>query len=340
MEVKAADQRAQTVSDVLCGASTGSTVTRRVRSLLFALPFLAGCLSFHAGPLPGEPKNARYADLDGVHMRYTDEGRGPPVVMIHGFASSLETWDMLRPHLAKDHRVISLDLKGFGLSDRPKGDYSPAAQANHVLELMKKLGVERAAIVGHSWGSSVALSLALAAPQRVTRIALYDAWVYEEQLPTMFLLARAPGMGEALFALLYDQRPDERLELSLYNKELITEELVEGVERQLARPGTTAAALAAARGQRFTELEKRYKTIDKPALLLWGREDVVSTVAIGERLSRDLPRARLVVFPRCGHLPMVEAMRESNAEVTKFLAEDLTAAPSPQTAEQRQARIP
>jgi pimeloyl-ACP methyl ester carboxylesterase len=240
-------------------------------------------------------------------------------VLIHGFASSLETWDLLVPELAKSHRVISLDLKGFGWTDRPEGDYSPAAQAKLVLALLDKLGVDRAAFVAHSWGSSVTLALALAAPERVTRIALYDAWVYEEQLPATFLMSRAAGLGEVLFSLFYDQRPDERLALAFYNKDILTEKLAEDVERSLERPGTGAAQLAAVRGQRFAEQQTKYRTIDKPVLLLWGREDVVTTLAFGERLSRDLPKARLVVYPRCGHFPMLEAKSQSNAEVLGFL---------------------
>jgi pimeloyl-ACP methyl ester carboxylesterase len=292
-----------------------------VKKLLLALPLLvSGCLSFHEGAMPGEPRKATYAKVEGARLRYLDVGQGPPVVLLHGFASSLETWDLLVPQLSKTHRVIALDLKGFGWSDRPEGDYSPAAQANHVLQLLDKLGVERAAFVGHSWGSSVTLALALNAPQRVSRIALYDAWVYEEQLPSTFLMSRASVVGEVLFSLFYDQRPDERLTLAFYNKDLLSEKLVEDVEKSLERPGTGAAQLAAVRGQHYTEMQARYRTINKQVLLLWGHDDAVTTLAMGERLSRDLPRARLVVYPRCGHFPMLEARNESNAELIRFLA--------------------
>jgi pimeloyl-ACP methyl ester carboxylesterase len=293
-----------------------------MRSLLLALPLLAGCMSFHAGALPNEPKTAQFAAVDGARVRYLDVGSGPPVVLIHGFASSLETWELLVPELSKTHRVLALDLKGFGWSDRPEGDYSPAAEAHLVLALMKQRGIQRAAIVGHSWGSSVTLALALAAPDQVSRIALYDAWVYEDQIPNTFVMARAAGLGEILFSLFYDQRPDERLALAFYNKDILTEKLVEDVEKSLDRPGTSAAQLASVRGQRFTEMEAKYRTIDKQVLLLWGREDVVTTLPFGERLSRDLPHARLVVYPRCGHFPMLEARGASNAELIKFLDED------------------
>ena len=294
----------------------------RVAALALCLPFLAGCPSFHTGPMPGEPKTARFASVDGARLRYVDKGEGPPVVLIHGFASSLDTWDRVLPELAKSHRVIALDLKGFGWSDRPEGDYSPAAEAALTLKLLDQLGVKRAAFVAHSWGSSVTLALALAAPERVSRIALYDAWVYEEQLPTTFLMARADGLGELLFSLFYDQRPDERITLAFYDKGLVSEKLVEDVEAALDRPGTTAAALAAVRGQRFTEQQQKYRNIEQPVLLLWGREDVVTTLKFGERLSRDLPHARLVVYPQCGHFPMIEARRQSTEELVKFLADD------------------
>jgi pimeloyl-ACP methyl ester carboxylesterase len=286
------------------------------------LSFLAGCLSFHRGPMAGEPKDATFVQLGDTRVRYVDVGKGPAVVLIHGFASSLETWTAVIPALAAGHRVLALDLKGFGWTDRPPGDYSPAAQAQLVLALMDSRGIDQAAIVGHSWGASVALAVALAAPKRVTRLALYDAWAYEEQLPTFFLWARAAGVGETLFSLFYHQRPDERLELAFYDPRIITEKLVEDVERALRRPGTRAAALAAVRGQHYAAVQKKYPTIAQPTLLLWGREDAVTTLPFGERLARELPHARLVVYPRCGHFPMIEAAAASTTELAAFLAED------------------
>ena len=282
---------------------------------------LTGCLAFHRGPMAGEPGEARYAEVEGARIRYLDVGEGPAVVLIHGYASSLETWAGLAPLLAKNHRVLALDLKGFGWSDRPEGDYSPEAEARVVAALMQQRGIERAAVVAHSWGSSVALALALDQPERVTRLVLYDAWVYESQLPAFFLMSRAGGVGEALFALFYDQRPDERITAGFYDHQIVSEKLVEDVERAMERPGTKAAALAAARGQRFEAVEGRYKTITAPALLLWGFDDHVSTPSIGERLARDLPKSRLVVYPKCGHFPMLEAAAQSNDEVARFLTE-------------------
>lgn len=291
-------------------------------AVMAAAPALAGCLSFHQGPMPGEPKDATFLEVEGTRVRYVDKGEGPPVVLIHGFASSLETWDAVIPKLVDKHRVIALDLKGFGWTDRPEGDYSPWAEAKIVKALMDRRGIEKAAIVAHSWGSSVALALTLGAPERVTKVALYDAWVYEDQIPTFFRLARKGGMGEFLFGVYYKQRPDERLALAFHDPSALNEKLAEDVEKSLERPGTVAAALAAVRGQQFAEVEKRYRTIQKEVLLLWGREDVVTTLDYGERLSRELPNSRLVVYPRCGHFPMLEAASASTAELARFLEDE------------------
>jgi pimeloyl-ACP methyl ester carboxylesterase len=315
-------------------------VKRALLALLGLLPFFTGCLAFHKGPMPGEPTAARFADVDGIRVRYTDTGEPgaqtpaspeataaaattakPTVVLVHGFASALDVWTAVAPVLARTHRVIALDLKGFGWTDRPEGDYSPEAQAKLVLHLLDQRGVTRTAMVGHSWGSSVVFAASLQAPERVSKIALYDAWVYEDQLPTFFHWARAEGVGEALFGLYYKQRTDERMALAFFDKKYVTEPLVESVDEAIERPGTVAAALAAVRGQDYSDAERRYRTIDKPTLLMWGREDLVTPLKYGERLVRDLPNAKLVTYPRCGHFPMIEALTSSNRELVAFLAE-------------------
>jgi pimeloyl-ACP methyl ester carboxylesterase len=294
---------------------------------------LSGCATFHGGALPGAPASAKFANVAGARVHYVDEGPTgadrPTVVFIHGFASSLGTWKAMVPKLATDRRVIALDLKGFGWTDRPEGDYSPAAQASLVWALLKERGVDGpVALVAHSWGSSIALAMTLEKPDRVERIALYDAWVYDEQLPTFFYVARAPGVGEALVSAFYEERPDDKIAQAFHDERYVTEELVENVEAQLSRPGTREAALAAIRAMRYDEVQDRYRKIDKPVLLLWGREDRVTKLEFGERLSRELPDARLVVYPGCGHFPMIEAAVPSTRDLIAFLR----AAPAPDAA--------
>lgn len=282
---------------------------------------LSGCLAWHRGPLPGEPANATFKMVDGTRVHYIEKGRGPAVVLLHGFGSGAHIWEGLAGELSRTNRVIAVDLKGFGWTDRPPGDYSPHAQAQMVYHLLDELGVGDTAIVAHSWGSSVALEMALQQPKRVNRIALYAAWVYEEQLPPTMLWARAPGMGEVLYGVWYGERMEDKLALAFYDPRFITQDVVDTVEARMKQPGTKAAALAAVRGQRFKAVQRRYPEIDVPVLLIWGEQDRVSKPSFGERLASELPNARLVTHPHCGHFPMIEAAAQSNREVAAFLRE-------------------
>ena len=287
---------------------------------------LQGCLSFHTGPIPDAPPSGKkdigvthYVELEGSRIHYLEAGEGPAVVLIHGFASSMDAWNTVIEPLSQHRRVIALDLKGFGYSDRAPGDYSPAAQARIVNALMEHVGAQTFEVVAHSWGASVALKLALQEPEKVDKLALYDAWVYYEQLPTFFQWARAPFLGDMMFALWYRERPQDKIAGAFYDPRFVTQELVDTVEADLSIPGVTAAALEAVRGQTYEDWQHQYKTIEQPTLLLWGENDAVTRLEFGERLARDLPNAELVIYPQCGHFPMIEAAKQSTRDLLEFL---------------------
>ncbi|HEY5926643.1 MAG TPA: TIGR04551 family protein [Kofleriaceae bacterium] len=288
---------------------------------LAAVMLLAACPSFHAAKLPSTPASATFVDVDGVHVHYREQGQGPAVVLIHGYGASLEAWAGVAPVLAAQHRVVAVDLKGFGWTSRPDGDYSPAAQAQLVWRVLDKLGVSDVAIVGHSWGSSVALAMAVAQPARTRQVALYSAYVYDEQVPSFFRWAQLGGLGELLFGLFYRQRIDDRAPLAYRDERYVTQARVDRVEAELARPGTTAAALAVARGHSFAALHKSLASFDRPVLLLWGADDQVTPIAFGHRLVNELKHAELKVYPRCGHIPMVEARNASTRDLVTFLSQ-------------------
>lgn len=287
-----------------------------------ATMLLSGCPRFHDGPVPGAPAGSTFLEIDGVRVRYDDRGQGPAVVLIHGFSSSLDIWSDVADELARRHRVIAIDLKGFGFTSRPEGDYSPAAQAALVWKLLDQRGVQDIAVVGHSWGASVALAVALERPRKVRRIALYSAYVYEAQVPSFLRWARVGGVGEWLFSLYYRERLADRLALAYHDTNFVTAERIDRIEREFSRPGATAAALAAARGQRYAEVERRYPGIGQPVLLLWGRNDRITPISFGQRLARELPNATLVEVPACGHIPMVEAAHPTTRALVGFMAED------------------
>ena len=291
------------------------------RALCLALSLsLCGCLTFQRAPLTDVPAGMTFVEVDGHRIRYVDEGEGPPVLLVHGFGSNLGVWSDVRDHLKAHHRVIAIDLLGFGHSDRPEADYSPAAQGRRVAAVMDRLGVESVALVAHSWGAAIALELARAQPDRISRLALYNAWVYADQLPTLFHWSRTSGVGEALTWLFYSDQGERHLEQSFHDPERLTYEMVAETEAAMAREGAEAVALAVVRGQRYEESEQHYQEVTQPTLILWGRQDHVSLLSAGVRLSNQLPQARLQVFEQCGHFTMLEAP-SSTLLLAEFLAQ-------------------
>ena len=278
--------------------------------------------------MPGEPQ-ATYAHVDGVRLRYVDTAekhpedlQKPVVVLVHGFASSLENWATVMPQLQPTHRILAYDLKGFGWSERPEGDYSNLAQARLLLGLMKQRGIEHASVIGHSWGTSVVLSAVVHAPSKFDRFALIAPYAYNSQIPTFFHWAQAPGVGESLFGAFYKSNYDERVGLGFYDKKWVTQDLVDAVGRAMDRPGTVAAALASARGQNFNDLEPKYRSVDLPALVMVGSEDTVATPHFARKLSRELKNASYVEYPECAHFPMIEAQSQTNRDLLAFLDPD------------------
>jgi len=121
---------------------------------------LAGCPSFHAGPLPGTPAWATFVDVDGVHVHYRELGQGPAVVLLHGFGDTGDMSAPLAAELVRDHTVVVPDLRGMGLSWHPAGGYDKKTQAGDIRAVRAHLGVDHAAVVGHDIGTMVAYAYA------------------------------------------------------------------------------------------------------------------------------------------------------------------------------------
>lgn len=288
-----------------------------------ALLTMSGCaLRYQSTSLDytGEPcEVVRIGDAD---IRY--EVRGPvdgeAVVLIHGFGGTLAAWNALIPVLEDHYRVLRLDLKGFGRSSKYPGEYGLDDQVAVILALMDREGIGRAHVVAHSFGSAVALALAEAAPQRVGRMVLTSAWVYEEQVPWALRSARTGGMGELIFGLWYAENLDWRFGLSFHDPERwVTEEVMERSQAMLALPGAKATALAAIRGLDLSVRQERYDRIGAPSLLIYGQQDQVARPEFGGRLLAHLPSAHLELLPRCGHFPMLEVSAAYNALVRSWL---------------------
>jgi pimeloyl-ACP methyl ester carboxylesterase len=260
-------------------------------------------------------------DVDGVPLHYIERGNGPPVVLIHGFLGHTFSFRHLIPELAKDHRAVAIDLKGFGYSGRPrKSNYSLAEQARLVVRLMDMLGIERASAVGHSLGGEVTMRMAANHPERVERLVL-AASVSGERIP---MLPVTPLIKPFLwlFGRLFGRRIFRR---QFYDPRKATKEVYEGYRRPLRIKGTGNSVYQTIRdGQR----EKAVDTsrIKQPVLILWASHERILPRWTLSRLRKRFPRAEVVTIDRAGHLVLEEQPEASNTAIRRFLTGETTTA--------------
>lgn len=273
--------------------------------------------------------HSRYMVVGGYRLHLLEAGRGPVVLLLHGFAGSAEDWRPTGEALAGlGYRVLAVDALGFGRSAKP-GDaaYSLALMAGLYAGLLDALEVARAAVVAHSMGGKYALALALLHPQRVTALALAASDGFTTASP----LTRAGGWPLVGPALLWLSARPAVVELMLRAAFVAPEEHLS--EAVLARG--RAALLGADNRRALTALSRRYDATDlgrsglrarlgelrAPALLVWGEGDRVFPVeTCGRAAAAAIPGAQLLTIPRCGHFPQIEAARTFRGALAGFLA--------------------
>jgi pimeloyl-ACP methyl ester carboxylesterase len=266
-------------------------------------------------------------------------GAGDPIVLLHGFGASRFTWRSWIPELSRDHAVYQVDLRGFGAGrklDEPC--YGPADMADDVVGLIHQLDLERITLVGHSMGGGVALMVALrlidaGEGSRLARLISVSGTAYPQSLPPMVSRLSDPSLILKLILRVLPARRIVRrvLRSIVYDPAIVTDEMVEGYASPFGTwPARRAAAACAAQlvPEDVDALAARYPEIDVPALLVWGRQDPVVPLPIGERLATALPRASLIVLERCGHAPMEEMPAELLRVVSGFLTDGAAAKPA------------
>lgn len=263
-----------------------------------------------------------------VHLR--DEGpRGDPepVLLLHGTAASLHTWDGWVAALKARHRVIRIDLPGFGLTGPFSGayaidDYRGDTYARFVLDLLDALQVPRAVIGGHSLGGEVAWRVAALAPQRVAKLILVDATGYAvepEDVPLGLRIARVP-LGSRIGEHLLPRALVAASLRSVYgDPSRVGDELIDRTFELMLREGNRRAL-----GLRLQQLEAgahaaRVKTLTLPTLVLWGGRDRLVPPAAARRFADDIRGAKLILFDGLGHLPQEEDPVRTATAVADFL---------------------
>lgn len=275
-----------------------------------------------------------FAVIDGhrIHYQVTgpkDTTDAPPVVLIHGLLNGMHVWRMLAPMLAREFRVITVDLLGHGESEKPRRpDLRIANQGCMIIGLLDALGIERAALVGHSMGGQTALWIGSHHPERVSRLAALTAVTEARLTPLSFLNcglivvgASIPPVGRTLTALFRLRGNPLRplfIERALYFRRQPDSVFYEIFDEQL-RPDNYPCKISGIRAVFGYHALPDAHRLTMPVLIVAADRDRVVPIRQSQRLKARLPHAQMVTFQNCGHMLQYDMPDELGAELLGFL---------------------
>jgi pimeloyl-ACP methyl ester carboxylesterase len=275
-------------------------------------------------------EHQRWVTVAGKPVNVIDMGQGDPIVFIHGLSGAWVNWLENLPHFARDHRVIAMDLPGFGQSPMPAGKISIPGYGRIVDELLDTLGIQRAVIVGNSMGGFIGAEIAIQFSTRVEKLVLISAAgisiEHQRNEPVLRVLEILDdililgGGWAATKSAGLAGRPRARrqiMKLVAYDAEKLPAALIAEQVKGSGKPGFVPALDA------LTDypIRDRLSAIECPVLVVWGAKDRLVPVRDAYTFGELIPNARVVVWPDTGHVAMLERPSGFNALVDAFLAE-------------------
>jgi pimeloyl-ACP methyl ester carboxylesterase len=290
-----------------------------VLSTLCLLSLLTGACS-SSPPIPPyfealERIPIKTVTVHDQRIAYLDVGNGPPVILIHGFGGSMWQWEHQQQALAQDFRVLTPDLLGSGLSDKPDIEYRPDQLLDFFVAFMNAVQIPQATLVGNSMGAGLAIGMALEHPTRVSKLVLIGGLPQQILLkltsPSMRRALESPvppwvvSFGNWLFGGLMTEAILREL---VYDPTLLTPAVIERSNRNRRRPGVIKPIMAAKNTLPLWEtgFAPRLRTLSHPTMIIWGEQDRIFPRSVGEEIHHTIPGSQLVTIPAAGHLPQWE----------------------------------
>ena len=260
-----------------------------------------------------------------VHLRDEGPRDAPVLVLLHGSNADLHTWTPWVDALKDRYRVIRIDQIGHGLTGAdPRGDYTPAAFANRLAQVVDALGLQKFALGGNSMGGGVALRYALDHPGRLTALVLVDAAgapVTEQAKGNIgFKLARMPGVNRIAQQITPRWMIEQSLRQTVSNQAVVTDAMIDRYWELLRYPGNRAATFTRFALPRLPYSQQQFAQLKLPVLVMWGEADALIPLSSGRLMASLIPGATLITYPGIGHIPMEEAAQRSAADLADWLA--------------------
>ena len=265
----------------------------------------------------------RVGDMD-IHFRDQGEKKDSiPIVLVHGTGSSLHTFDHWTKELIINHRVIRMDLPGYGLTGPfPERDYSYNKYVEFLKVFLDKIGVKKCILAGNSLGGNIAWRFTIEYSEIVDKLILIDAAGYpmkSKSIPLAFKIAQIPII-QNIFTIISPRFIAKASVENVYkNKTKVNEELIDRYFELTLREGNRQAFVDRFKVKSDTTTYKKIKLIDQKTLILWGEQDELIPSQMGHLFHNDLQNDTLVILKNVGHVPMEESPIESLIPVIEFL---------------------
>jgi pimeloyl-ACP methyl ester carboxylesterase len=262
-----------------------------------------------------------YETVAGIRLRVRENGpkTAPAIIMLHGFGSSLETWHYWEAPLSKSYRVVRYDLPGFGLTgEDPSGVYNDERDMEILNALMDRLKIQKAIIIGSSSGGQIAWKFAAFHPDRVDRLVL----VSPDGFADKSAYGRKP-VFPAIFDLFQFVSPDlvlrQAMSSAYYDHQRLTDKAYARTRDLMLAPGVRGAMIDRLRQNVLVDPAPILARIRAPTLVMWGRQDSLEPFENAQKFTDGIPGAKLVVFPKLGHIPFREDPDASLKPLVAFL---------------------
>jgi pimeloyl-ACP methyl ester carboxylesterase len=266
---------------------------------------------------------SKFAEIDGVKLHYQEKGSGTSVVLIHGYMSSTYSWKDVFEPLSEKFHVIAVDLKGFGFSEKPDGDYTRREQGRLVNGLLDHLKIEKAWLVGNSMGGETSLNATLQDPDRISGLILVDSAGVSFESRNGFTpwYVSMPFVGRALSSVILtsDTLVRAGLEKSFYDDKKIDAKRIEYYHQPLKTNNGQRAAMLAR--QQFSQypVEDKLGEINKPTLIIWGSEDEIIPLEAGRKMNLLIKNSEMIVYEKVGHIPQEEVPEKVTNDIISFI---------------------